>query len=386
MTKTIRVLSILFLLIIFLRPTAISANPQSAADFQPAKKLIVGVLNDPPYIIKGKNGEWTGLNVDIWKSVARELNVDYEFKEMKFQELLDALKNNKLDISIDAFFVLAEREKLIDYSFAFGNTRLAVATLPEKIGHPWLTAMKIIISWGTLKVLGLLCLALCVLGFILWLIERKSNPDHFGGGKIKGIGSGVYWVGSTLASGVCFGVALKSFAARILGLIWMLLCAVALSALIASLSASLSASRSMVEVVGDEMLRNMHLGGVEASAATPELKNLGGEYTLYQDGEGALKAVLGGEIDGFLYDEITLHYYKENDYRDEISVYPTSLKRFSFAFGLPSESPLRKEVNYALLDLMEKPDWSFLLKRYGLEENYEARQAVGITGRKGLRR
>jgi len=96
----------------------------------------------------------------------------------------------------------------------------------------------------------------------------------------------------------------------------------------------------------------------------------------------ALNAVRKREIEGFLYDEITLRYYKENDYKDKISISPTSFRRIPFAFGLPNESPLRKKINYALLSLMEKPDWAFLLKRYGLGENFEEIQLTDMEKRK----
>jgi len=381
MTRTIKLLSCFALLVLFTCPICLFAQTSGNIAAKPGKKLIVGVVEDPPYLMKEKNGEWTGLNVDIWKNVAQELKLDYEFKEMAFKELIDALKNNAIDISIEAFFVVAERQKIFDYSVAFGNTRTAVATLPQKIVHPWWAAVKIFLSWGTLKTVGLICLILCVLGFLFWLIERKTNPDHFGGGTIRGIGTGIYWVGSTLASGVCIGITLKSLTARILGLIWMLVCAITLSALIASLASSLYANRSATDVVDEETLRHMLLGSVSDGAESTILKNIGGKYLLYRDEEEALKALLNGKIEGFFYDEITLHYYKDNDYKNRISVYPTGSRRFSFAFGLPKESPLRRKVNFALLSLIEKPDWVYLLKRYGLKQNFEESPSVSM-GRK----
>jgi hypothetical protein len=57
--------------------------------------------------------------------------------------------------------------------------------LPEKAPHPWLTATKIFFSWGTFKVVGVFCVILCILGFLFWLIERRSNPEHFGEGPIQ---------------------------------------------------------------------------------------------------------------------------------------------------------------------------------------------------------
>jgi ABC-type amino acid transport substrate-binding protein len=353
----------------------LAAQPLYDAAPHPGKKLIVGVVQDPPYIIKEGDGQWSGLNVEIWKSIARDMKIDYEFREMTFKELLEGLKGGTIDISIEAFFVLAERQRLIDYSIAFGTTRLALATLPDKIPHPWWAALAIVLSWATLKSVILLGLILCFLGFLFWLVERRANPDHFGGHPIHGIATGIYWVGSTMASGVCFGVALKSLAARLLGLTWMLVCAVALSALIASLTTALSQSRAMTQVVSDESLGRMRIGGVAESAESKVLQSVAGECVLYSSETEALKAVRAGSIDAFLYDEITLHYLQAHQYRNRISVYPTKSLRFMFAFGLPKDSPMLRDVNCALLKLIESRDWGFFLGRYGLEPNFEQTKA-----------
>ncbi|MBI5589783.1 MAG: transporter substrate-binding domain-containing protein [Deltaproteobacteria bacterium] len=359
-------------LLAMLQPVPFPAFGQDGPTFPAGEKLIVGVVNDPPYLIKGKNGEWTGFSVDIWKAVDNELMVPYEFKEMKFSDLLDSLKNNRIDLAIDGFFLLAEREKYMDFTVPIGSTRLAVATLPDKMDHPWVAAVKIFFSWGIIKIFVLLFMALCLLGFLLWFIERVHNPEHFGGGFIKGIGSGIYWVGSTLASGVCFGISLKSLTARILGLVWMLACAVTLSALTASLTTSLTLSKNMTNTVSEETLRHMRMGGIEGSVEATVLEKMNGmPHTLYKTEEDAMKAVLNKETDGYLYDEITLRYYNDHDYRGKIAVYPTNMKRFSFAYGLPKDSPWRTKINIALMNLMERPDWVFLLKRYGIGQNFE---------------
>ena len=83
----------------------------------------------------------------------------------------------------------------------------------------------------------------------------------------------------------------------------------------------------MTAVVGDETLRQMHLGGIGGSAESMVLKAIGGKYVLYGSEADALEAVRKGRIEAFV---MTLNYYKENDYRDKISVYPTRARKFAF--------------------------------------------------------
>ncbi len=378
MAKRVLLSLVLFAMLL---PVPIQAMGQAGSAFPANQKFIVGVVNDPPYLIKSENGEWSGFSIDIWKAVSNELKVPYELKEMKFSELLDSLKENRIDLAIDGFFLLAERQEYMDFTVPLGSTRLAVATLPDRLDHPWVAAIKIFFSWGIIRIIILLLVALFLLGLLLWFIERAHNPEHFGGGPAHGIGSGIYWVGSTLASGTCFGISLKSLAARALGLVWMLVCALMFSALTASLTSSLTASKNMVNTVSEESLRRMRLAGINGSAEAAVLKRINGAYTLYNNEEDALKAVSNRDVDGYLYDEITLRYYSCHDYKEKITVYPANLRRFSFAYGLPKDSAWRSRINVALMNLMEKPDWTFLLSRYGIGQNFEELPSTTLGGR-----
>ena len=47
----------------------------------PTKILAVGVTNDPPFNIRNSDGSWTGISVELWQELARELGLKYEFRE-----------------------------------------------------------------------------------------------------------------------------------------------------------------------------------------------------------------------------------------------------------------------------------------------------------------
>ena len=90
--RAIGIVLLLCLVSIGLQQTVSAAAPSQEVDPSAPTVLNVAVIHDPPYLIKGRSGEWTGLNVDIWKAVSRELKIDYTFKEMTFEEILKALK------------------------------------------------------------------------------------------------------------------------------------------------------------------------------------------------------------------------------------------------------------------------------------------------------
>ena len=163
---------------------------------------------------KGEDGEWTGLNLDIWKAVAQELKVNYVLKEMTFNQLLQQLEGGQY-------------RPVHRWIFCYGGTRNVDALFLSLRQHPagrgdvarkgpaslaggnedFFLLGNLQSSWGLLR-------HTLFLGFLFWLLERRSNSEHFGGGPLNGVGSGIYWVGSTLASGVCFGITLKSLSGK----------------------------------------------------------------------------------------------------------------------------------------------------------------------------
>lgn len=343
------------------------------ATSRPHKKLVVAVYHDPPFMIKKGPNEWAGLNVDIWRIVALQLELPYRLEELPVHAIRPALTNGTIDISIASQWITAKELHAIDYAFPTGGSRLAVAMLPDTLQHPWLLAIRFFFTWGTLKIIAFLLLILCALGTILWFIERKHNPDHFGSG-LKGIGSGIYWVGSVLTSGNCSDVGLKSLPGRALGLLWMLICALALTALIASVTTALNESSSAANVVSQKTICTMNIGVTAGSRQADILHTMQCPVKEYPSMEEGMKALLDKKIQAFAQGEITLSYLAEHEYRNRIVVHPTDFMRMPFAFALPKGSPLRAKIDIPLIALMERPEWIRLLNRYGLNANFEGLQ------------
>src|SRR5262245_12975028 len=59
------------------------AQGQPPVPAAPAAKrhVLVGTVPIAPFIVKRDTGEWTGISIELWKRVARELNLDYEIRE-----------------------------------------------------------------------------------------------------------------------------------------------------------------------------------------------------------------------------------------------------------------------------------------------------------------
>ena len=57
-----------------------------------AEKLRVGVDTAfVPFEFKGKDGKYTGFDVELWKAIAKRLNLDYKLIPMDFNGLIPGL-------------------------------------------------------------------------------------------------------------------------------------------------------------------------------------------------------------------------------------------------------------------------------------------------------
>jgi polar amino acid transport system substrate-binding protein len=331
------------------------------------RPVIVAIQYDQTYTMKDRDGKWTGPMVDFWDLIAQELKQPYTFREMSLSSIMTALQEGTIDVAAISMFITSEREERFDFSTPMGEERHTLVTpYQTRREHPWMAVVSTFFSWGTLAVIVMLLSVLLFLGVSIWLIERRSNRDNFDQTFGRGVGAGIYWAGSTLASGLCFGIYLKTVPGRILGLAWMIICGLALSAVIASLTHSLTDQLQEMQVIEDTEFRYMHLGVKKGSVQVDMLKEAGGYYTLFDTDEGAMDALLNGQIDGYLCVEIRANFYANNQYKGKISVYPTKLRPYLYALAMPMQSPLRRPINVAVLKLMDESAWESLLDRYGL--------------------
>src|SRR5581483_7428637 len=89
-----------------------SAQPAVAQNPDTSRELVIGVKDAPPFAMKDANGEWTGLSIELWQKIARDLHLKYRFAEAPtVQDLLDSTEARKYDAGLGAITVTAEREQ-----------------------------------------------------------------------------------------------------------------------------------------------------------------------------------------------------------------------------------------------------------------------------------
>ncbi len=171
----------------------------SAAFSNSNDTLKVAYCMEPPFVVKAKDGTLSGPSIWLWENIAKENNLQYQYVEMSLEELLQALKNNKIDASVSPLTVTAERYQTINFTSPY---HIEHASLLERNTSSLEKSWEFVTSFFSLNFLrasGALVLVVLIFGVLIWFFERKKNNAEFHKG-IKGIWEGFWWSAVTMTT------------------------------------------------------------------------------------------------------------------------------------------------------------------------------------------
>ena len=335
----------------------------AAAQEPAARKLTVAVKQSPPFTIKAEDGSWQGISVDLWRAVAKANGWEFDFRELPLAELLAAVHAGQADVGMAALTITAEREQNLDFSHAYYTSGLGIASA-KRAKRAWLHGLRPFLSVAFLKVLLALALVLLVFGFLVWLFERRKNPEQFGGGAAQGIGSGFWWSAVTMTTVGYGDKAPQTLGGRIVGLVWMFTAIIIISSFTAAITSSLTVNQLDTGVRGAGDLARVRTGALSGSSGEAYLTEHGVISTGYTSVELGLEALANGRLDAFVYDAPLLRYAVQEPRFTGLAVIPIPSHRELYGFCFPPGSDLREAVNRALLDVLEDPAWSGTVEGY----------------------
>lgn len=327
------------------------------------RTLIVGTKQAPPSAMKDSAGTWTGISIELWRQLAADLNLRFEFRELDLQGLLDGVKGGSLDAAVAALTITPEREQIFDFTHPFYTTGLGIAHAPQH-KKPWLAVLKRFVSYAFLKVIVGLSLLLLIVGMLVWWFERKKNPGQFGGGGGKEVGAGFWWSAVTMTTVGYGDKAPITFAGRIVALIWMFAAIIIISGFTAAITSSLTVTQLESPVKGPKDLPKVRVGTLAHTTSASYLENNRISFRVYKRPEEALKEIVDGKLDAFVYDAPILRYLAHKKFPGRLDVLPQTFVRQDYGIALPEGSPLREPINRVLLQKIQDEAWQDIPQQY----------------------
>lgn len=325
------------------------------------RSLAIGTKVAPPFAIKSEDGTWQGIAIDLLSAIAAKLGVTYELHETTLAGMIDDVADGRLDASIAAMTMTAEREQVIDFSYAFYRSGLGVAVAKSRsagLGAIWAA----VTSRDFLSIVGILLGLLFAVGALAWAFERRHNPGQFEPDVKRGLFSGFWWAVVTMTTTGYGDKAPATAGGRIVAILWMFSCLILTAAFTAQLAASLTTHSLVSRVTSPSDLTRMRVGNVEGASSTETMLALGARPSGYPDVAAGLDAVAKGEIDAFVHDEPILAW--EIGKISGVVLAPVRFAPQDYAIVLRQDAPMRETVNRALLDVLASDQWISIQRRY----------------------
>jgi ABC-type amino acid transport substrate-binding protein len=339
-----------------------ASSPQSENPSKPVLK--VGVMAAPPLYIKAADGRWEGFSVELWQAVAQLLGMPFEFREFDSLELLlSALENSEIDV-FPSLPVAARFESSMDFSQSYLKSGLSIAVPADNRDSRWINLFESIFSAHVLKAIGLLVVLSMMAGAVVWSFEKRRNSEMFGDGTAGGISHGIWWAIVTMTTVGYGDKAPKTVGGRIVAVAWMLFSIIFIASFTADITTSLTVDKLRGKVKGLSDLHNVRVGSVSQSEALDFLDRQGIAAIPFNSISEGVAAVAGRKIDAFVLNEQVLKHMARKEFPGQVQVLPGVYDDYFVSIALPQDSPLRKPINKALLELMETNAWPELRNRY----------------------
>ena len=326
--------------------------PVDPAALPTDRPVRVAVREIPPFdILKGTR--WTGYSIELWREIAAELGLKYEFVKVDtVGDMLSAVHSGRADLAIGAISVTAQRETALDFSGPIYNSGLQIMTRTEN-SSPRLGALftKSVLHALFMVVLFVLAL-IVVVGHIIWLIERRRN-EEFPKGYIHGVEAGMWWAIVTLTTVGYGDKTARTTTGRAVAILWMVIGIVVVAQVTAVVTSAATVDRLKANVSSLSDLNGKKVVTVRGTEAARFLAAERIDTALVDDVSVAEEQVLDGTADATVYDSPVLKYFIDQHAQGEAEVVGPLYLPQSYGIAFPSGSPAVEPVNRVLLGLYE---------------------------------
>jgi polar amino acid transport system substrate-binding protein len=324
--------------------------------------LDVGLRHNPPFVIATEGQAPSGLAVALWNDIAADLGHEVNWvPKTTVGQMLSALEAGQLDVAVGAVTVTADRESRVDFSHPYFRGGIGIATRAES---GLVATLVSLVSWPFIQSLAVLGLVLLLFGVLVWLVERRRNPEQFGGSPAQGVGAGFWWSAVTMTTVGYGDKAPITLGGRTVALVWMFLSVITISSFTAAIASAVTVGRLNSQVQGVADLRQANVLTINDSSSEAALRELGIGFRSVDDPDAALDALISGQTDAVVYDAPVLKARLLDKAADDVVVLPALVREEDYAFGLQPGSALRKAVNEALLERTRSPDWAQARQQY----------------------
>jgi polar amino acid transport system substrate-binding protein len=359
----IAIISIIFNLQLLCPPTLAQTISPLASD----QTLQVATRVLPPFVAE-ENGELFGFSIELWRSIAEQLDVKFEFKKYpNVKQLLEAVAKNQVDLGIAAISITAEREQKFDFSYPIFFSGLQILVRNTQSGaanalQSLLASGSILFSTTIYHVLAVATILSMIMAHVVWLIERNHKESMISKHYFPGIFEAFWWAITALVAQQDSNP--NHTLAKIVALFWMFSSVIFLSYFTASFASIMTVQKLQSNIQEFNDLPGHIVATTKGSVAAEFLKRHRIKTVEFSSIEQVYESLLDKKSDAVVFDSPVLKYYANNEGKNKVQLVGEIFNPSNYGIVYSQKSPLRKAVNVALLKLYANGTYQQIYDKY----------------------
>lgn len=313
--------------------------------------LLVGVAGSKPFVVDTLTG--TGISLEIWEEVTDELNLNYKSRYFKdVPHALAALEKGQIQAVVGPVSITAARAERVRFTQPYFQSSLSILSLQHNPSF-----FQRIAPFFSEKFFIAVCIFLFILaivGALMWLAERKENPEQFPDTPARGIANGMWCAIVTMTTTGYGDIAPSTFWGRFIAGAWMIISLVLATTMIAGIASTLTLTgMTSTTIATAEELSSKKIGVIDQSPAEEFAREYGAKTVQIENIDDGYQKLMNHEIEGVVYDRPQLLYFLQQHPKSSSIISVAEYERQGYGFAFSLGSTLTHDFNVQLLELQE---------------------------------
>ncbi len=341
------------------------AGLASAEEGMPLRVLI---CEFPPLVQTAEDGQYSGFDIDLWEALVEEIGIEtgekplFEYKMVKFHTVFDRLVNGEVDAAIAGITINKEREKRVDFSHQYLESGLRVLTRKAPKASIF-SAVKTLFARDRMIWAVYLFIFIIICGHILWFSERGDDEaisNHY----FRGILEAFWCVVATMTT-VGFGdIAPRTWPGRFMAFCVMITGIAFFGIAIAQLTVGLTAQTGTVLIQSQDDLADRKIATVKGSTSVDFLKDSRSKVIEKDTVDNAVDSLEAGEAEAVVFDAPPLLKLQAARQNADLELVGEMFEKQHYGIAVPQGSPLREQINRALLGIRQNGVYDKLRQKW----------------------
>ena len=337
-------------------PDAVGIAGPSVDESGPGGTLKVAARALPPFVIY-ENRTYSGFEVELVRLVAAKLGMGVEIYAVDTTaKQIDDIDRDIARLGLGGVAITESREEVVDFSHPVLDSGLTILVPNDSsrgIGDRIASFFRAVWSSDLPWLMIVFGVAVLVAAHLIWLSERRHNPD-FAAPYRRGIWDSFYWSVVTMSTVGYGDKVARGTRGRVLALVWIGLGTLVFASFTAAIASSLAVNELRSEISGPSDLAGKRVATATHSAAETYLPSIGVGPVLVGNIDDAYPLLLDGEVDAVVFDAPVLQFHAAREGDGEVTTVGSDFQRVQYGFMLsPDDAELREHINLAILDLVE---------------------------------